>query len=111
MAPGVSQHFVFQCSSSARDFLLEEGTDAKFGARHLKRSIERHLVSPLSCLLATNQIEFGDVVTIEIDRVTSKLKFRKEIHGALVRPESFLAPEPGWLPETGEQQWVESRVQ
>jgi ATP-dependent Clp protease ATP-binding subunit ClpA len=111
MAPGVSQHFVFQCSSSARDFLLEEGTDAKFGARHLKRSIERHLVSPLSCLLATNQIEFGDVVTIEIDRVTSKLKFRKEIHGALVRPESKLAPEPGWLPETGEQQWVESRVQ
>jgi ATP-dependent Clp protease ATP-binding subunit ClpA len=111
MAPGVSQHFVFQCSSSARDFLLEEGTDAKFGARHLKRSIERHLVSPLSCLLATNQIEFGDVVIIDFDRVTSKLKFRKEIHGALVRPESFLAPEPGWLPETGEQQWVESRVQ
>jgi len=111
MSSGVSKHFVIQCSPSARDFLLEEGTDAKFGARHLKRSIERHLVSPLSCLVATGQIEFGDVVTIDFDAVTSKLKFRKAIHGALVRSESPLASEPGWLPEAGEQQWVESRVQ
>src|SRR5881296_934629 len=60
-----AKQFVFKCTESARDFLLREGTDLKFGARHLKRSIERHLVFPLSNLLATGQIELGDLVTID----------------------------------------------
>jgi ClpA/ClpB-like protein len=45
-ATGGSQ-FVFRCTPAARNFLLREGTDAKFGARHLKRAIERRLVFPL----------------------------------------------------------------
>src|SRR3712207_3716995 len=54
--------FVFQCSDSAKDFLLEEGIDFKYGARHLKRSIERFLVYPLSNLVATEQVGLGDLV-------------------------------------------------
>ena len=84
ISSAVSRYFVFECSRSARDFLLEEGTDSKFGARHLKRSIERHLVFPLSSLLATGQIEFGDLVTLDLDQETSKLTFAKERGGALV---------------------------
>ncbi len=110
MSSTVSRHFVFQCAASARDFLLEEGTDAKFGARHLKRAVERHLVSPISSLLATGQIEFGDLVTVDYAPEISKLKFRKETRGALVRVETKAAPEIGWVPVTGEQRWIESRV-
>src|SRR3989454_10361354 len=84
ISSAVSRYFVFECSRSARDFLLEEGTDSKFGARHLKRSIERHVVFPLSSLLATGQIEFGDLVTLDLDQETSKLTFAKERGGALV---------------------------
>src|SRR3989454_5024965 len=84
MSSAVGKEFVFNCTPSARDFLLEEGTDSKFGARHLKRSIERHLVFPLSSLLATGQIEFGDLVTLDLDQETSKLTFAKERGGALV---------------------------
>src|SRR2546429_2885657 len=40
-------HFVFRATQAAKDFLLREGTDLKYGARHLKRAIERHLVYPL----------------------------------------------------------------
>ena len=69
--------FVFKCTPGAREFLLQEGTDVEFGARHLKRSIERHLVFPLSNMLATGQIEPGDVVTIGFDPERSKLSFRK----------------------------------
>jgi hypothetical protein len=68
----------------ARDFLLREGTDSKFGARHLKRSIERHLVFPLSNLLATGQIELGDFITVDREDESSKLTFMKSNHGALV---------------------------
>ena len=54
--------FVFQCSDHAKDMLLHEGIDYKYGARHLKRSIERFLVYPLSNLVATGQIGLGDLV-------------------------------------------------
>ena len=84
MSSSVSRQFVFNCMPSARDFLLAEGTDSKFGARHLKRSIERHLVFPLSNLLATGQIDLGDLVTINYDPQSTKLKFVKEDRGALV---------------------------
>ncbi|MGH9434078.1 MAG: AAA family ATPase [Terriglobia bacterium] len=79
------KHFIFQCTDAAREFLLEEGTDAKSGARHLKRAIERHLVFPISNLLATLQIELGDLVTVDLNESGSKLKFTKEEHGAIVK--------------------------
>ena len=82
MSSAVSRQFAFNCTASARDFLLEEGTDSRSGARHLKRAIERHLVFPLSNLLATDQIQFGDLVTIDYDSETSKLIFLKENPGA-----------------------------
>jgi ATP-dependent Clp protease ATP-binding subunit ClpB len=84
MSPAVSRQFVFSCTPSARAFLLEEGTDSKFGARHLKRSIERHLMFPFSNLVATGQIEVGDLVTIDYNPLTSKLTFVKADQGALV---------------------------
>jgi ATP-dependent Clp protease ATP-binding subunit ClpB len=84
MSPGVTRQFVFSCTRDARAFLLEEGTDTRFGARHLKRSIERHLVLPISNLLATGQIELGDLVTIDFDPESCKLKFVREDLGALV---------------------------
>jgi len=76
--------FVFKCTRAARDFLLQEGTDMKYGARHLKRAIERHLVFPLSNLLATRQIKLGDLITVDFDPERSKLMFAKEEQGALV---------------------------
>jgi ATP-dependent Clp protease ATP-binding subunit ClpB len=84
MSSAMSRKFVFSCTPRARDFLLEEGTDSRFGARHLKRSIERYLVFPLSNLLATGQIELGDLVTIDCKSGTSKLTFVKQNAGALV---------------------------
>ncbi len=70
--------FVFECSLSAKEFLLQEGIDLKYGARHLKRSIERFLVYPLSNLVATEQVETGDLVSIDFDTDEAKLTFAKE---------------------------------
>ncbi|HLW78817.1 MAG TPA: AAA family ATPase, partial [Terriglobia bacterium] len=92
MTSNVGKQFVFKCTRAARDFLLREGTDVKFGARHLKRSIERHLVFPLSNLLATDQIGLGDLITVDLSSDDSKLVFLKEDQGALVH--AVEAPEP-----------------
>jgi len=110
ISSAAGRQFVFSCTPSARNFLIQEGTDPKFGARHLKRSIERHLVFPLSNLLPTGQIELGDLVTVDYDPETSNLTFRKKSRGALTRVERKPAPETGWMPVMGEQRWVESRV-
>ena len=80
-ATGNSQ-FVFSCTPKVKRFLLELGTDPKYGARHLKRAIEKHIVFPLANLVATAQIKLGDF--IRIDRKEAQLTFTKEAEGALV---------------------------
>jgi ATP-dependent Clp protease ATP-binding subunit ClpA len=57
--------FLFRVTSEGRQFLLQEGTDQRYGARHLKRAIERYLVYPLSRLLATAQVRSGDVLLVD----------------------------------------------
>jgi ATP-dependent Clp protease ATP-binding subunit ClpB len=78
MASQPEKQFLFRCTATAKDFLLQEGTDLKYGARHLKRAIERHLVFPISNLIATGQIGLGDVVKIDLCASGGKLVFSKE---------------------------------
>lgn len=70
--------FVFTASDSAKDFLLKEGTDTRYGARHLKRAIERLMVQPLSNLIATNQVDSGDWIQADLDPELGCLIFTKE---------------------------------
>jgi len=65
MAAGANQ-FVFNCTAGVKEFLLKEGTDPRYGARHLKRAIERHLVFPLANLVATAQVKLGDFVRVDM---------------------------------------------
>ncbi len=60
---------------SAKGFLLQEGTDLKYGARHLKRAIERLLVQPMSNLIATDQVRGGDCVNVDFDAVRQRTHF------------------------------------
>jgi ATP-dependent Clp protease ATP-binding subunit ClpB len=76
--------FLFRVTQPAREFLLKEGTDMKYGARHLKRAIERHVVYPLASLLATEQVSLGDVISIDWHGGELGLTFLKEAEGALV---------------------------
>ena len=77
-----NNQFVFSCTQKVKRFLLEEGTDLKYGARHLKRAIEKNIVFPLANLVATGQIKLGDF--IRIDMKEGQLTFTKEAEGALV---------------------------
>src|SRR3954470_5894701 len=81
-ATGNSQ-FVFSATPLVKKYLLTEGTDPKYGARHLKRAIERFIVFPLANLVATGQVKLGDFVRIDINP-EGKMVFVKEAEGALV---------------------------
>jgi len=70
---GATERFTVTATPAARDFLLAEGTDYRYGARHLKRAIERFVVHPLANLSATRQVRLGDVVVLDVDRSGNKL--------------------------------------
>jgi ATP-dependent Clp protease ATP-binding subunit ClpA len=76
--------FVFKATEVAKDFLLKEGTDLKYGARHLKRAIERLLVQPMSNLIATDQVRGGDCVNVDFDSEANALTFIKEAEGLAI---------------------------
>lgn len=92
LASTAHRPFVFRCTAAARGFLLREGTDLKYGARHLKRAIERHVTYPLAKLVATDQVTLGDFVRIDYDEGVQGLVFRKESEGAIV-PTTLPLPE------------------
>jgi ATP-dependent Clp protease ATP-binding subunit ClpA len=70
--------FVFSVTELAKDYLLREGTDLKYGARHLKRAIDRALVHPMSNLIATQQVRGGDLIKVDFDPELNQLTFAKE---------------------------------
>src|SRR5438034_1414976 len=70
--------FLFRVTDTGRDFLLQEGTDQRYGARHLKRAIERHVVYPMANLLATEQVHLGDLICIDWNKHEDRLTFVRE---------------------------------
>ena len=108
--------FLFRVTNGGKEFLLQEGTDQRYGARHLKRSIERHVVYPLANLLATEQVHLGDLVCIDWDKSQDRLTFVREgenlampvrkLEPAVAPPKpaarsgkSIEAPQPALAPE------------
>ncbi len=84
-------YFVFTASEQAKEHLLEQGTDLKYGARHLRRAIDRLLVQPLSNLIATDQLHSGDVVQVDYSPDLKQLAFLREAEGMPVQAMAEMA--------------------
>lgn len=76
VAVGSTLHLVV--NNQAKRHLLREGTDSRYGARHLKRAIELLLVQPLSNLIASGQVQRGDCIHIAHQEGSSSLLFFRE---------------------------------
>ena len=90
--------FIFTVSPGAREFLLADGTDMKYGARHLKRAIERLLVQPMSNLIATDQVRGCDWIRVDFDDSAKALKFAKEAEGLPIQDMARLVDTSVTLP-------------
>jgi ATP-dependent Clp protease ATP-binding subunit ClpA len=83
--------FLFRITEEGRAFLLQEGTDQRYGARHLKRAIERHVVYPIARSLATAQAHEGDVLVIDRHPADKSLAFLRDPEKPAVDPSIILA--------------------
>jgi ATP-dependent Clp protease ATP-binding subunit ClpA len=81
-----TRRFRFRITGEGRAFLLREGTDQRYGARHLKRAIERYVVYPIARLLATTQVQEGDVLVIDRHPADRALVFLREQEKPAVDP-------------------------
>ena len=91
---GAGTRFMFRCSDAAKDVLLREGLDVKYGARHLKRSVERFLVSPLSNLVASGQVGTDDLIDVDLSPETGRFTFSKLYSDSPVCDTADLTAEP-----------------
>ncbi len=81
----VAEHTQFQLdvTQGAKDSILREGADIRYGARHLKRGVESALLTPLANLLATGQILEGDRVEVDYDAGSAGMVFHRVERRAL----------------------------
>ena len=59
-------------TKKAKNYLLEKGTDIKFGARPLRRAIQRYIEDEISDLILKSELKNGQKITITFD---TKLHF------------------------------------
>ncbi len=67
-----------EMSDEARKWLAQEGYDPSFGARPLKRALQKHVESPLSVELLSGNFKEGDTVLVDFDAEKKTLTFTKK---------------------------------
>jgi len=61
------REIVFVFSAEAKDFLIENGYDEKYGARPLRRAVERHLEDPLAEAILRGDVKKGELIRVEVE--------------------------------------------
>jgi len=74
-----------ELTEEAKDLIAKEGYDPDFGARPLRRAIQRLIENPLSEKILEGKFKQGDTVTVEIKEGNIVLKKKEELTGALSR--------------------------
>ncbi|MBI3009607.1 MAG: hypothetical protein HYY57_01300 [Candidatus Omnitrophica bacterium] len=69
------RHLTLRLSSKAKAFLVKEGFDPLYGARPLKRAVQRYVLDPLAVRLLDGSIHPGEVVVVDQDG-TDALTFK-----------------------------------
>lgn len=71
-----AEPFLLEITQEAKTRLVETGTDIQYGARPLKRVVEKEIVTPISHYICSDQIRKGDLITVDI--AGGDFIFRKE---------------------------------
>jgi ATP-dependent Clp protease ATP-binding subunit ClpC len=58
---------LIKVSESAKKIIIDKGTDIRYGARPLRRAMEKELVDPLSRFIASQKLYPGDVIDVELE--------------------------------------------
>jgi ATP-dependent Clp protease ATP-binding subunit ClpC len=68
--------YQIRLTDAAKDFIVEKGYDIQFGARPLKRAIQKYLEDPMAEVLISADITEGDTISVEFDSKKEEIKVR-----------------------------------
>ncbi len=68
--------YKLELSPEAKDFIAEKGYDVEFGARPLKRAIQRYMEDELADIILAGEVKPGDTILMELDKENQKVKAR-----------------------------------
>jgi ATP-dependent Clp protease ATP-binding subunit ClpC len=66
--------FKIELTETAKDFIAEKGYDSQFGARPLKRAIQKYLEDPIAEEILKGELAEGDVMVVDFDEETKEIK-------------------------------------
>ena len=76
--------YEIKLTDTAKDFIADKGYDSNFGARPLKRAIQKHLEDPIAEEILKGELAEGDTMEVDYDkekeeiRITGKIKGKKK---------------------------------
>ena len=65
--------YKIELTDAAKDFIAEKGYDEKYGARPLRRSIQKYLEDPIAEEIINSNLQEGDTLVVDLDTETSKV--------------------------------------
>lgn len=65
--------YTLDISAEAKDFIAGKGYDQQYGARPLKRAIQKYLEDPLAELIINSELEAGDTIRVDYDKEGDKV--------------------------------------
>jgi ATP-dependent Clp protease ATP-binding subunit ClpA len=68
-----------ELTAGARELLIKEGYDPQFGARPMRRAIQRLIQDPLALKLLNGDFQEGDTIEVDADPVANELRFQKSV--------------------------------
>ncbi len=69
------REMALEISASARDYLIEKGYDSDYGARPMRRAVEKYLEDPLAEALLSGDVKEGDIVEVDLPKDAEELVF------------------------------------
>ncbi len=73
-----NKQITVKLDDSAREFLMKEGYDPQYGARPMRRAVEKHMEDPLAELVLKGDAREGSTINVSFDSEAKKLKFTPE---------------------------------
>ncbi len=71
-----AEPFLLEVTTEAKHWLVDKGTDVQYGARPLRRMVEKQVITPISHLICSDQIRKGDLITVDVRE--GEMIFHKE---------------------------------
>ncbi len=100
------QNMKFKLSKSATDFIADKGYDEKYGARPLRRAVQKYLEDPLAEELLLNSFEEGDTIIAKHRKNSDKIIFTKFVNKKIKNKEDLNNEEENEVNSSGESQII-----